>query len=99
MLAARVTLPLFSFSSAMTFAKSAGGPASIILVKHGVAAFDEFRQGMKDIIFKELGRSHPGAQQPIIQLSDPSANLPAHVHLYQRELLEILRIHLVEVGG
>ena len=45
------------------------------------------------------GVSHPGAEQSIIRFSEPSANFPAHVHLYQRELLKILRIHLVEVGG
>ena len=99
MSAARFTLPIFSVSSAMSFAKWAGEPASIILVKHGVTAFDEFRQGMKTSDLRSLGRSHPGAEQPIIQLSEPSANLPAEVHLYQRELLKILRIHLVEVSG
>ena len=41
----------------------------------------------------------PGAEQPIIRFSEPSAHFPAHVHLDQRELLEILRVDLVEVGG
>ena len=30
---------------------------------------------------------------------EPSAHFPAHVHLDQRELLEILRVDLVEVSG
>ena len=44
-------------------------------------------------------RPHPGAEQSIIGFPEPSAHFPAHVHLDQRELLEILRVDLVEVGG
>jgi len=46
-----------------------------------------------------LGRSHPGAEQPIIRFPEPSANFPAHVHLDQRKLLQILLVDLVEGGG
>jgi hypothetical protein len=44
-------------------------------------------------------RPKPGAEQSIIRLPEPSAHFPAHVHLDQRELPEILRVDLVEVGG
>jgi len=43
-------------------------------------------------------RPKPGAEQSIIRLPEPSAHFPAHVHLDQRELLEILLVDLVEVG-
>lgn len=46
-----------------------------------------------------LRQPHLGAEQAIVRLPKPSANFPAHVHLYQRKLLRILTIHLVEVGG
>ena len=55
--------------------------------------------GEKRGVTKAPRAFRPGAEQPIVQLSEPSANLPAHVHLYQRELFEILRIDVVEVGG
>src|SRR6476661_963569 len=42
---------------------------------------------------------HRGAQQSIIRFPEPSAHFPAYVHLDQRELLEIVRVDLVEVGG
>jgi hypothetical protein len=44
-----------------------------------------------------LGRSHCRAEQPIVRFPKAPANLPTHVHLYQRELLEILRIQSVEM--
>jgi hypothetical protein len=46
-----------------------------------------------------LRHTHLGAKQSIIRFPEPPANFPAHVHLDQRKLLEILRVDLVEVGG
>ena len=42
-------------------------------------------------------RPHPG-EQPIVSFSQPPGHFPAHVHLDQRELLEILLVDLMEVG-
>jgi endoglucanase len=42
-------------------------------------------------------RPHP-AEQLIIRFPEPSGHFPAHVHLDQRELLEVLLVDLVEVG-
>ena len=43
--------------------------------------------------------AHPGAEQPIVRYPEPSADFPAHVHLYQRKLLKISRVHLVKVSS
>ena len=43
-------------------------------------------------------RPKPGPEQLIIRFPEPSGHFPAHVHLDQRELLEILFVDLVEVG-
>ena len=45
-----------------------------------------------------LGRTHLHTEQSAIGFPQPSAHLASHVHLYERKLLEILRVHLVEVG-
>ena len=55
--------------------------------------------GKKNLSDVRLGRPHPDAKKPIVCFPEASADFPAHVHLYQRKLLKILRIHLVEVGG
>ena len=44
-------------------------------------------------------RPHRGAQQPIVGFTQPPAHFPAHVHLDERELLKIMGVDLVEVGG
>ena len=41
---------------------------------------------------------HRGAEQLIIRFPEPSGHFPAHVHLDQRELLEILLVDLMQVG-
>ena len=37
-------------------------------------------------------------EQPVVSFPQPSGHFPAHVHLDQGELLEILLVDLVEVG-
>jgi hypothetical protein len=44
------------------------------------------------------GRPHSCAKETIIGIPEPSAHFPPHVHLDQRELLEILRVDSVEIG-
>ena len=44
-------------------------------------------------------RPHRGAQQSIVRFTEASAHFPAHVHLDERELLKIMGVDLVEVGG
>jgi hypothetical protein len=44
-------------------------------------------------------RPHSCAKESIIGIPEPSAHFPSHVHLDQRELFEILRADLVEIGG
>jgi hypothetical protein len=46
-----------------------------------------------------VGHSHLRTEQSSICFPQPAANLPPHVHLYECKLLQILRVHLVEVGG
>jgi hypothetical protein len=53
----------------------------------------------ENILDVRIRRPHPGAEQSIIRFPEPSANFPAHVHLDQRELLQILLVDPVEVGG
>ena len=45
-----------------------------------------------------LRRRHPGAKPSLIGFPETAANFAAHVHLDQRELLQIPSIDPVEVG-
>ena len=58
-----------------------------------------FSAGPENVLDVRVWRPHPGAQPLIIRFPEPSAHLPAHVHLDQRELLGILRADLVEVAA
>ena len=55
--------------------------------------------GKENMSSVSLGRPHLRAEQSTIRFPKPSADFPSHVHLYQRKLLKILCVDLVEVGG
>ena len=46
-----------------------------------------------------LWRPHLCAEQSTMGFAKPSADFASHVHLYDRKLLEIVRVHSVEVRG
>jgi hypothetical protein len=58
-----------------------------------------FLSGKKYISDVRYGRPHLGTEQSTICFPQPTADFASHVHLYERKLLEILRVHLVEVGS
>jgi hypothetical protein len=56
-------------------------------------------RGQADVSDVHLELPHTGSEQPIIRFPQPAADFPAHVHLDERKLLKVLRVHPVEVGG
>ena len=53
--------------------------------------------GQKNISDVRLGRPHLRTEQSTICLPQPPTDFASHVHLYERKLLELLCVHLVEV--
>ena len=64
----------------------------------------DFRKGLASVSEENMldvrdRRPHLCEKQSIIRFPEPSAHFSTHVHLDQRELLDVLRVDLVEVGG
>ena len=55
--------------------------------------------GQKNISDVGRRRPHLRDEQSTVCFPQPSANFPPHVHLDECKLLQVLRVHLVEVGG
>jgi hypothetical protein len=57
-------------------------PLDALGFERGSATAPQISLGEEHLSDIRLGHPHPGAEQPIVRFPEPSANFPAHVHLY-----------------